>query len=69
MQPGSLLGPMSATNTARIANDSPFCEADAVMDKVKERLLAMLGTGAGLGEVTQLMATCCCRASSMEIEA
>jgi hypothetical protein len=39
------------------------------MDKVKERLLAMLGTGAGLGEVTQLMATCCCRASSMEIEA
>jgi hypothetical protein len=57
MRPGNLFGPMSAPNAARIANDSPFCEADAVMDKIKERLLAMLGTGAGLGEVTQLMAT------------
>ena len=36
------------------------------MDKVKERLLAMLGTGAGLGEVTQLMATCGCQSPTKQ---
>lgn len=48
---------MSAMKAARIANESPFCEADAAMDKLKERLLELLGRGAGLGEVTQLMTT------------
>jgi hypothetical protein len=33
-------GLMSATNAARIAKDSPFCEAYASMDKIIERLMA-----------------------------
>jgi hypothetical protein len=45
------------TRTARIANDSPFCEADGVMDKLKERLIAMVSTGAGADDVSKLMAT------------
>jgi hypothetical protein len=48
---------MSAIKAARIANDSPFCEADAAMDKLKERLLAMAATGASADEVTRLLTT------------
>jgi hypothetical protein len=48
---------MSTTQTARIANDSPFCEAYAAMDKIVERLLAMAGDGATVDEVTRLLAT------------
>lgn len=47
---------MSRTSTARIANDSPFCEADAVMDQLKERLIAMVSTGASADDVSKLMA-------------
>jgi len=53
----SVHGVMSATNAARIANDNPFCEADAAMDKIKERLLAMAATGASADEVTRLLTT------------
>jgi hypothetical protein len=48
---------MSAMQAAKIANDGPFCQADAAMAKLKARLLEMLGQGAGLGEVTQVMNT------------
>ena len=41
---------------ARIANDSPFCEAYAAMDKIMERLLAMAGEGATTDQMTQLLA-------------
>src|SRR4051812_14161538 len=47
---------MSATNAARIANDSPFCEAYAAMDKIIEHLMAMVGEGATADEVTRLLA-------------
>jgi hypothetical protein len=48
---------MATTSTARIANDSPFCEAYAAMDKIIERLLAMASEGAIADEVTRLLAT------------
>jgi hypothetical protein len=48
---------MSTASTARIANDSPFCEADVAMDKIKKRLLAMAEVGATADEVTRLLAT------------
>lgn len=48
---------MPTTSAARIANDSPFCEAYAAMDKIVERLLAMAGEGATADEVTRLLAT------------
>lgn len=48
---------MSATSAARVANDSPFCEADAVMDQIKDRLITMVSTGAGADDVSRLMAT------------
>lgn len=48
---------MTTTNTARIANDSPFCEAHAAMDKIIERLMAMAGEGATADEVTKVLAT------------
>ncbi|HEX5076057.1 MAG TPA: ISKra4 family transposase [Gemmatimonadaceae bacterium] len=48
---------MATTNTARIANDSPFCEAHAAMDKIIERLMAMAGEGATADEVTKVLAT------------
>ena len=44
-------------NAARVAEASPFCEADAAMDKVKDSLRALLSRGAGLSEVTELMST------------
>lgn len=44
------------TSAARIANDSPFCEAYAAMDKLVERLLAMVGERATADEVTRLLA-------------
>lgn len=47
---------MIRTSTARIANNSPFCEADAVMDQLKERLIAMVSTGANADDVSKLMA-------------
>lgn len=48
---------MPTTSTARIANDSPFCEAYAAMDKIVERLLAMVGEGATADDVTRLLAS------------
>jgi hypothetical protein len=48
---------MPTTSAARIANDSPFCEAYAGMDKIVERLLTMAGEGATADEVTRLLAT------------
>jgi hypothetical protein len=48
---------MPTTSTARIANDHPFCEAYASMDKLIERLMAMAGEGATADEVTRLLAT------------
>lgn len=47
---------MTATNTARIANDSPFCDAQAAMDKIIERLMAMADEGATADDVSQLLA-------------
>lgn len=48
---------MATTSTARIANDSLFCDARAAMEKIIERLLAMASEGASLGQVTQLLAS------------
>lgn len=48
---------MLTTSTARIANDSPFCDAYIAMDKIIERLMAMAGEGATADAVTQLLAT------------
>ena len=48
---------MATTNTARIANDRPFCEAYASMDKLIERLKALADDGATADEATQLLAT------------
>jgi hypothetical protein len=48
---------MAATSTARIANDSPFCEAYGAMDKLVERLLAMADEGATADDVTRLLAS------------
>jgi len=48
---------MPTTSTARTANDSPFCEAYAAMDKIVERLLAMVGEGATADDVTRLLAS------------
>lgn len=48
---------MPTTSTARIANDSPFCDAYVAMDKIIERLMAMAGEGATADEVTRLLAT------------
>ncbi len=47
---------MPTTSTARIANDSPFCEAYVAMDKIIERLMAMAGEGATADEVSKLLA-------------
>lgn len=47
---------MATTCTARIATDSPFCEAQVAMDKIIERLLAMAEEGATADEVSQLLA-------------
>ena len=54
---GSVHGLMPTTSTARTANDSPFCEAYAAMDKIVERLLAMVGEGATADDVTRLLAS------------
>jgi hypothetical protein len=48
---------MGTTRTARIANDSPFCDARVAMEKIIERLLAMASEGASIGQVTQLLAS------------
>jgi hypothetical protein len=48
---------MSTISTARIANDGPFCEARAAMDKIVERLMAMASEGATADEVTRLLTT------------
>lgn len=48
---------MATTRTARIANDSPFCDARVAMEKIIERLLAMASEGASIGQVTQLLAS------------
>jgi hypothetical protein len=48
---------MGTTRTARIANDSPFCDARGAMEKIIERLLAMASEGASIGQVTQLLAS------------
>ena len=48
---------MATTRTARIANDTPFCDARAAMEKIIERLLAMASEGASLSQVTQLLAS------------
>jgi len=47
---------MTTTSTARIANDSPFCEAHVAMDKIIEQLMAMADVGATADEVSQLLA-------------
>ncbi len=44
------------TSTARIANDSLFCEAHVAMDKIIEQLMAMADEGATADAVTQLIA-------------
>ena len=46
---------MATTSTARIANDSPFCDARGAMEKIIERLLAMASEGARLDQVTRLL--------------
>jgi hypothetical protein len=48
---------MTRTSAATIANDSPFCEAYAAMDKIVERLLAMVGERATADDVSRLLAT------------
>lgn len=48
---------MATTRTARIANDSPFCDARVAMEKIIERLLTMASEGASIGQVTQLLAS------------
>lgn len=48
---------MATTSTARIANDSPFCDARVAMEKIIERLLAMASEGAGVDQVTRLLAS------------
>lgn len=48
---------MTTTSIARIANDSPFCEAHGAMDKIIEQLMAMAAAGATAGDVSRLMAT------------
>jgi hypothetical protein len=48
---------MSTARALRIVNDSQFCEADRVMDQIKDRLIAMVSAGAGADAVSQLMAT------------
>ena len=48
---------MARTSTARIANDSPFCDARVAMEKIIERLLTMASEGASIGQVTQLLAS------------
>jgi hypothetical protein len=47
---------MATTSKARIANDSPFCEAHVAMDKIIERLMAMADEGATADDVSQLLA-------------
>lgn len=47
---------MTRTSTARIANDSLFCEAHVAMDKIIEKLMAMADEGATADAVTQLIA-------------
>ena len=47
---------MPTTSTARIANDSLFCEAHEAMDKIIEKLLMMAEEGATADAVTQLIA-------------
>ena len=47
---------MTTTYTARIANDSPFCEAQVAMDKIIEQLLRMADEGATADAVSQLLA-------------
>jgi hypothetical protein len=48
---------MPTTSTARIANDSPFCDARVAMDKIIEQLLAMMGRGASVDSVTRMLAS------------
>jgi hypothetical protein len=54
---------MTTTNTARIANDNPFVSPYAAMDKIVERLLAIVSEGATADDVTRLLTTiarrCC----------
>ena len=47
---------MTRRTRARIANDSPFCEAHGAMEKIIEQLLAMADEGATADAVTQLIA-------------
>lgn len=47
---------MPTTSAARIANDSPFCEAHVAMNKIIERLMAMADEGATADDVSQLLA-------------
>ncbi|MBE7451106.1 MAG: ISKra4 family transposase [Kofleriaceae bacterium] len=45
-----------ATNTAkRIANDSPFCDADAAMDRIKDRLTSPEAMGMTLTEIERMV--------------
>lgn len=47
---------MATTSTARIANDSLFCEAHVAMDKIIEQLIAMADAGGTADAATQLLA-------------
>jgi|GEM_PF-724469 len=47
---------MGTTSTARIANDSLFCEAHVAMDKIIEQLIAMADAGGTADAATQLLA-------------
>src|SRR5262245_47952050 len=48
---------MASTSRAFATDDSPFCEAQAAMDKIIERLLAMADQGASTDDVTRLLAS------------
>jgi hypothetical protein len=46
---------MNTTTAKRIANDSPFCEADGAMDRTKDRLMSPEVMAMTLSEVERLV--------------
>ncbi|MBE7451276.1 MAG: hypothetical protein HS111_20995 [Kofleriaceae bacterium] len=48
---------MSKSNPKTIASDSPFCEADATMDRIKDRLTSPEAMRMTLSEIERLVGT------------
>lgn len=51
------MGLMNRSSAKRIASDSPFCEADAAMDRIKERLTSTEAMSMSLSEIERLVST------------